>query len=281
MFDPVQLRSFVAVAETGSFTRAAEQLKLAQPTVSQHVRRLEQAARGVLINRESRTALLTDNGDAMLRHAREILAAHDAADAYFSRTAMRGRLRLGAADDLALTELPPIIRSFRRSHPQVNLALSVGQSAVMARRLRAGQLELAYVKQEPGLPDGRFVRRDRHAWVSHPSLRIDADQPVPLIAYPGQSLSRAAALGALDSIGRGWRVTCNVVDLHGALAAARAGIGLAVLPHSMVPDDLVRSGPALGLPALSEMDFVLLSTPRSTSEPVEALAAAILQSSAR
>jgi len=65
VFDPVQLRSFLAVAETLSFTKAAERLGLAQPTVSQHVRKLEAAAKRVLVARDTREVRLTDNGDAM------------------------------------------------------------------------------------------------------------------------------------------------------------------------------------------------------------------------
>lgn len=115
MFEPVQLRSFLAVAETLSFTKAAERLGLAQPTVSQHVRKLEAAAKRVLVARDTREVRLTDNGDAMAGFARSILAAHDSAARYFSGSAMRGRLRFGTADDLAITGLPPrILREFRQ-----------------------------------------------------------------------------------------------------------------------------------------------------------------------
>lgn len=108
MFEPAQLRSFLAVAETLSFTKAADRLGLAQPTISQHIRKLETAAKRTLINRDTRDVRLTDNGDAMAGFARTILAAHDSAARYFSGSAMRGRLRFGTADDLAITGLPGI-----------------------------------------------------------------------------------------------------------------------------------------------------------------------------
>ncbi|KRA24771.1 LysR family transcriptional regulator [Microbacterium sp. Root61] len=281
MFDPVLLRTFVALAETRSFTRAAAQLQISQPTVSQQIRRLEAAARRALVARDSRTVELTDNGEAMLGFAREILAAHDAAAAYFDTSAMRGRVRFGSADDLALTELPQILREFRRVHPQIDLSLTVGQSAALVKRLQAGQFDLVYVKQEPGLPTGHLVRRDRHIWVSHEDTRVDLDAPVPLIAYPAPSHSRAAAIQTLESVGRNWRITCNVRDVNGALAAVRAGIGIAVLPQAMVPADLVPASPTLGLPQLGEIDFTLLTNPRSAGGPVEALVAAIIRRAAK
>ncbi len=88
----------------------------------------------------------------MAGFARSILAAHATADAYFSGAATRGRLRFGAADDLAITQLPRILRDFRRLHPQVNLELTVNQSAPLLRRVHAGQLDLVFIKQTAGSP---------------------------------------------------------------------------------------------------------------------------------
>lgn len=276
MFDPVLLRTFVAVAETLSFTRAGELLDLSQPTVSQQVRKLETAAGRQLVARDTRAVALTDNGDAMLGFARSILAAHDEAAAYFTGSAMRGRLRFGAADDLALTQLPQVLRDFRQLYPQINLELTVSQSGALARRLRAGQLDLVYIKQEPGLPDGRVVRRERLVWVAHKSLLLESDQPVPLIVYQAPSLSRTAAIHALEEAGRTWRITCNVREINGVLAALRAGIGVAVFPQSLIPADLVRVTGTFRLPILGDVDFTLLDNPRAAREPVDALVSAIV-----
>lgn len=276
MFDPALLRTFVAVAETLSFTRAAELLQLSQPTVSQQVRKLETAANRILVSRDTRAVALTDNGEAMLGFARSILAAHDEAAAYFTGSAMRGRLRFGSADDLAQTQLPQILRDFRQVYPQINLELTVGQSAMLARRLRAGQLDLVFIKQEPDLPDGRVVRRERLVWVAHKSLQLDPQAPVPLIAYAAPSVTRDAAISSLEAAGRTWRITCNVKETNGVLAALRAGIGVAVLPQNLLPGDLVPVTSTFGLPMLGEIDFALLDNPRAAREPVEALIGAIV-----
>jgi DNA-binding transcriptional LysR family regulator len=276
MFDPVLLRTFVAVADTLSFTRAAERLELSQPTVSQQVRKLEVAAGRQLVARDTRAVTLTDNGDAMLGFARSILAAHDEAAAYFTGSAMRGRLRFGSADDLALTQLPQILRDFRQLYPQINLELTVNQSGALARRLKAGQLDLVYIKQEPDQPDGRVVRRERLVWVAHKSLQLEPDQPVPLIVYQAPSFSRSAAIKALEDAGRTWRITCNVREINGVLAALRAGIGVAVFPQSLIPADLVRVTSTFDLPLLGDVDFALLDNPRAAREPVDALVSAIV-----
>lgn len=276
MFDPVLLKTFVAIAETLSFTRAAEQLQLSQPTVSQHIRKLEAAAGRVLVARDTRDVRLTDNGDAMVGFARTILAAHDEATAYFTGSAMRGRLRFGSADDLALTQLPQILRDFRQLYPHINLELTVNQSGFLTRRLASGLLDLVFVKQEPGASDGRVVRRERQVWVAHKSMTLDAAAHVPLIAYQAPSISRTAAIQALEQDGRTWRITCNTREVNGVIAAARAGIGIAVFPQNMIPLDLVEVGGAFGLPPLGEVEFALLSNPVTAREPIEALVAAIL-----
>jgi DNA-binding transcriptional LysR family regulator len=276
VFDPVLLRTFVAVAETLSFTQAAAQLGLSQPTVSQHVRKLEVSAGRLLVARDTRAVALTDNGDAMLGFARTILAAQDQASSYFTGSAMRGRLRFGSADDLALTQLPGILRDFRQLYPHINLELTVSQSGALLRRLQAGQLDLVFIKQDPGGSEGRLVRRDRMVWVGHKSMRIEPDVPVPVIAYQAPSLSRTYAIRSLEAAGRTWRITCNVKEVNGVLAAVRAGIGIAVFPQSLIPADLAQASAAFELPELGDVDFSLVDNPRAAREPVEALANAIM-----
>ena len=277
MYDPVLLRTFLAVAETRGFTRAAAQLGISQPTVSQHVRRLEQAADRILVVRDTREVEITDNGVAMAGFARTILAAHAAAEDYFSGTAMKGRLRFGSADDLAITQLPRILRHFRQLHPQIKLELTVDQSAPLRRRLEAGQLDLIFVKTAPGSTDGRLVRRDTMVWVAHEKTTVERDETVPLIAYRGPSVSRQIAIDALEAAGRTWRITCNTREVNGVLAAVRAGIGVAVFPRSLIPEDLVTVGDRAGLPELEDIDFRLLESSTAAREPVEALTSAIME----
>ncbi|HEX3812714.1 MAG TPA: LysR substrate-binding domain-containing protein [Mycobacteriales bacterium] len=276
MFDPTLLRTFVVVARTLNFTEAARQLGLSQPTVSQHVRRLEEAAGRQLLLRDTRAVSLTDNGEAMAGFARTILAANDAASSYFTGSAMRGRLRFGAADDLALTQLPRILRGFRQLYPQINLELTVTQSPSLHRRLHSGHLDLIFVKQTPGENEGRLVRRDRMVWVGLESTTVEPDQPVPLISYQAPSLTRAAAVRSLEEIGRTWRITCNTREVNGVLAAVRAGIGISVFAQSLIPPDLVELSAKWGLPELGDVDIALVANPLAAAEPVEALTAAIL-----
>lgn len=275
MFDPTHLRTFLAVASTLSFTGAAAQLGISQPTVSQHVRRLEQSAGRLLLSRDTRTVTLTDNGQAMAGFARTILAAHDEAVSYFTGSAMQGRLRFGAADDLAISQLPRILRDFRQMHPRLNLELTVTQTATLQRRLAANQLDLVFIKEPPGETEGLVVRRDRLVWIGMRGTQLEPDEPIPLITYATQSLSRATAVRVLSDAGRSWRVTCKTRQVNGVLAAVRAGIGIAVFPSSLIPTDIEALPASLGLPELGDIDITLVANPRAPRQPVQALIDAI------
>jgi DNA-binding transcriptional LysR family regulator len=278
VYDPELLRTFLAVAQSLSFTQAAQALGIGQPTVSQHVRKLEAAVGRSLFVRDTRSVTLTADGESMAGFARSILAAHEQAVGYFTGSGLSGRLRFGVTDDLALTPVPRILRDFRQLYPRIDLELTVSQSGTLRRRVESGHLDVAFVKQTPGDGFGRLVRRDRLVWTGIAGTRIEPDRPVPLVVYQAPSISRSLGVQALVRAGIAHRVTCTVRGLVGVVAATRAGLGLAVFARSLVPEDLVELPATTGLPDLGEIDLVLLTNPRAATEAAEALTAAILAS---
>ncbi|MCZ0982022.1 LysR family transcriptional regulator [Streptomyces diastatochromogenes] len=194
MYEPTQLRTFLAVAQTLSFTRAADRLGLRQSTVSQHVRRLEEATGRPLFARDTHRVELTEDGEAMLGFARTILQAHERAAAFFGGTRLRGRLRFGVSEDFVATRLPEILESFRREHPEVDLELTVELSGTLQARLAAGRLDLILAKRRGTESEGRLVWEDTLIWIGAPGLRLDPDRPVPLILYPPPGITRMRAL---------------------------------------------------------------------------------------
>jgi len=278
-YDPAHLRSFLAVAQTRSFTGAAARLGIGQPAVSQHVRKLEAAAGRVLVHRDTRSVALTPDGEAMIGFARSILASHEQADTYFRGERPQGRLRIGMSDDLALTRLPHILRDFRRDHPGVDLDLTVDQSGTLHRRLENDRLDLFIGKRPPGEGRGQLVRRDRLVWVGTPSTRLDGSRPLPLVVYPNPSIGRAAMQDALERAGTPFRSACVCRGVNGLIAAVVAGIGISAMASTLVPSQLVPLEPAHRLPELGLIDLVLLTSARSADRPaVRALSAAVLAS---
>jgi DNA-binding transcriptional LysR family regulator len=279
LYDPTLLQTLLTVAQTGSFTQAAARLGVRQPTVSQHIGRLEKQTGRTLILRDTHTVALTADGEAMIGFARSILAAHEQASAYFKGSRPRGRLRIGMSDDLALTRLPQILRDFRLDHPLVDFDLTVDQSGSLHQRLEENKLDVFVGKRPRGEERGRLVRRERLVWVGTPATKLDLTKPVPLVVYPSPSISRTEMHRALNRAGLPYRSACVCRGVNGLIAAVAAGVGISALATSLVPPQLTPLGPAHRLPELGGIDLVLLTSPRAERRPaVQALIATVLSS---
>jgi len=281
MFTPALLQTFLAVAQTRSFTQAAERLGLRQSTVSQHIHRLEDEAGRRLFVRDTHSVATTPDGEAMIELARGILSANDRAERYFAGSQLRGRLRFGTSEDFVTSRLPDVLRDFVRTHPLVEFELTVGRSAELNERLQRGELDLICGKRAPGDERGRPVSRDRLAWVSRSGYSLAPAAPVPLILYSPPSITREIALAALERSGRAWRIVCTSDSLSGLRAAALAGLGVTVAPEGLVPAGLIKIGGGHGLPDLGLVEFVLIGRDKAMRGAVAELADVILASGIR
>jgi len=129
MFDPVLLRSFVAVVDCGNFTRAAERLHLTQSTVSQQIRRLEDALGSQVLDRDQRRVVATVEGERLLAYARRILALHEEAADVLINQQSDGVLRLAVPEDFAAERLMPLLSAFVQAYPRVRLGGTRGVGA--------------------------------------------------------------------------------------------------------------------------------------------------------
>jgi DNA-binding transcriptional LysR family regulator len=281
-YDPELLATFLAVEQTGSFTRAAARLGIHQPTVSQRIRRLEQQIGRPLVLRDTHSVSLTADGEAMTGFARNILAASEEAASYFSGSRPRARLRIGISDDLALTRLPQILRDFRRDNPLVDFDLTVAQSGFLHHRLEDQKLDVFIGHRPSGEERGQLVKRDRLVWVGTPSTRLELTRPLPLVVYPAPSISRNEIRRALTRARLPFRPACVCRGVNGVIAAVAAGIGIAALAESLVPVQLTALGPGHRLPGLGTIDLVLLMNPRTEQRPaVRTLVSTVLASGSR
>ena len=278
MFDPNLLATFVTVAKARSFTEAGRRLGLQQSTVSQHVRRLEEAASRRLFLRDTHSVALTADGEAMLGLVQGILEANERARRYFAGSELRGRVRFGASEDFVQSRLPEVLREFTRVHRAVDLELTVGLSGGLLETLDAGELDLVLAKRRPGEDRGQLVRREKLVWLGSDPALADPDRPLPLILYPPPSISRAIALEVLERAGRSWRIVCTSSSFSGLNAAALAGLGVTVQGDGFVPPGLTLLPE---LPDLGQIEFVIAGPGRMLRGPADALATAILDNAYR
>ena len=281
MFDPVLLATFLAVAQARNFSEAGRRLGLQQSTISQHVRKLEQAAGRRLFLRDTHSVVPTADGEAMEGFARAILEANERASRYFAGSQLRGRVRFGASEDFVSSRLPEVLADFVRLHPRVDLALTVDLSATLYQMLDAGELDLVLCKRRTDGERGRLVWRDRLAWIGTEATRIDPAQPLPLILYTPPSITRTAALQTLERAGRSWRIVCSSGSLSGLRAATLAGLGITVHAYGLMPDGLCEVPAVYRLPELGDVEFVVIEAARDRRGPAAELAAAILANGGR
>ncbi len=273
---PDLLRTFLAIADAGSFTAAGRALRLRQSTVSQHVQRLEQATGRRLLDRDTHSLSFTADGEVILEHARRVIDAHERMERFLSSTPLRGRLRFGASEDFVLSALPDVLAAFVRRYPEVDVELSAGLSETLYDAFDAGRLDILFVKRRTGDRRGTTAWSEPISWVGRPDLRVDLAAPLPMLFYPPPSVTRARAIETLEQAGRSWRVAFTSSSLSGLSAAARAGIGL--MPHSarLIPAGLAVSVQSAELPKLPHLEFVILG-PGGHSPVFQTLKAAILQ----
>lgn len=257
------LRTFVTIADTGSLTRAAEQLLRNQSTISLQLKRLEEAAGQTLLERSPRQVRVTAEGHVMLDYARRILALNDEAVARIKEPYLTGVVRLGTPEDFATTHLPDVLAQFARSHPRVALEVTCELTLNLIERFRNNEFDLALVKREPaGGMGGTRVWREPLVWTMADRTLLDRTDPLPLVVSPSPCVYRKRATEALDRTKRPWRIAYTCGSLAGTLAAVKAGLGITVLPKKMVPDGLVVIDGKKRLPELRNTEIALLVASR-------------------
>ena len=279
MLHPDLLLSFSTVAETASFTLAAERLGLRQSTVSQHIKRLETAIRRPLFARDTHSVALTSDGAAMLDHARGILDLNRRLRRHFEGSELRGRLRFGVSKDFATSRLPDVLGDFTAQHRHIDLELTIDVSGHLYERLDGGDLDVIFAKRRRGDRRGQVAWTEQIVWAGRPNLEVDAGKALPLIVYPPPSISRAYAIDALETAGRAWRIACTSGSLAGLRAAALAGLGVMPYAARLLPPGLVLLT-ARDLPELGTVDFVAIG-PGRHDKAATALIQTLLVNSSR
>jgi len=185
-----QLRAFVAIAESGTFTAGALRVHVTQAAISMQIRQLENEIGAKVFVRAPRHVILTEAGEQLLRRARHILREHDAALDEIAELAgaERGRLRIGSASAMVLTDqLPSILAELRAQHPAAEIGVTSGTSEVLVDQILAGDVDIAFVS----LPvDVRGIKTER----------LSEDQLVA-IASPRHKLAKQRTISAYTLAG--------------------------------------------------------------------------------
>lgn len=230
MLDPRLLRSFAAIAETGSFTQAADRLNMTQSTISQQLARLEEAVGLHLIDRVARPVRPTASGERLLGYARRILALQQEAEAMLGDPAGTASVRIGLPEDIVTGTMAKVFASFSRQHREIRLDVFAGLSRDLTRRYRAGELDIAIVKEASASADHRATFPEPMGWFESADAPASWPDPLPLVAFPPGGLYRDAMFERIERERRHWYVAFSGSSLYNVLVAVEAGLGLSLLP---------------------------------------------------
>ena len=266
--DIAALKAFIAVAETGSFSHAAERLFLTQPAVSKRIAALEEELEARLFDRIGRRVTLTEAGQALLPRARRILVdIEDSVRAVSSLSGeVRGTLRFATSHHIGLHRLPPALRRFTRRHPQVRLDIRFMDSEAACQAVEHGELELAVVTLPP---QPAPALETRTVWPDPLSVVVAADHPLAgrrrvalddLARYPAilpspATYTRQIAEQAFAGLGLELDVALSTNYLETIKMLVSIGIGWSLLPHTLI-DDQVRRVPVSGLKLKRQLGIV-------------------------
>jgi len=267
------LRTFVAIAETGSFTAAANAVFRTPSAVSMQIKKLEEQLGRPVFNRDARSVSLTADGEILIGYARRMLAINREAVSKFIKADIEGVVRLGSPDDYGERILPDVLRRFARSNPSVAVDVIIDQSGNLRRRMDEGALDITLmtISSTNIPPDGEVLLTEPLIWAGAPGGCAHLRDPMPVSLWEEGCVWRARALDALSASGRDYRIAYMSAHASGQRAAILSDLAVAPLPKSFIGDGVVALGPEDGLPQLGTYNLVMVVR-RDASAPVKAAA---------
>ena len=272
------LKTFLAIADTGNFTRAAEEVNKTQSAVSMQMKRLEENLGSSLFVRDGRGSRLSRDGERFVEQARKLVAMNDEIMAGFTKPELTGLVRFGTPDDYADLFLPEVLGRFARTHPQVTVDVECLPSASLMEKIREGDIDIALVTFRDNEGEGEVIRREELVWVT--SLRHSPHtlETLPLATASGSCAWRGIATAALNKVNRKHRVAYTSPNRTAIDAAVLQGLAVAAMAEICVRPGMRVLREDEGFPRLGTFGIGLMRRTGILTPATEALAHHIRES---
>src|SRR5437870_10804163 len=278
LMDVDQLRTFIAIAETGSFTRAADVVHETQSAVSMQMKRLEERLDRPIFTRDGRASKLTEDGERLLNYARRIVKLNIEALSAFSDSELTGRVRLGVPDDYADRYLPEIMARFSRAYPAIELTVLCEETVCLLERIKSNELDLAIITNCSGSMTAENFRQERLLWATSNRHSTHLEERLPLALGRTTCAWRRAAVECLEAIGRPYRVLYSSGNASAICAAVLSGLAVSVFPESGLRPGMRVLSAADGFPELPSCRIGLVRNPHERNPLADALAEHVISS---
>ncbi len=272
-----QVRTFLAIVDTGSFTRAADEVFKTQSAVSMQMRKLEERLGACLFERNGRSVKLTEEGERLLGYARRLLSLSVEALTAFDEDSIEGHVRIGLPDDYAERLLPEIMARFSRSNPRVELQIACEPSVNLTEHIEKGHLDVALVCPTR-VSQAEIVRREPLYFVTSAAHLVHEEPVLPLAIGRADCAWRRQGVEALARAGREHRILFTSWSAPIVASAVLAGLAVSVLPECALRSGMRVLTEAEGFPRLADAEIGMLRGRNSDRPVIEALIAHIRDS---
>lgn len=269
-----QLRSFMMIAEHGSYTKAAEKLFRTQPAISLQMKRLEEQLGAPLFARVGRESRLTEAGRMLIGYARRIIELNQEAIGRLSVVEAAGTVKIGVLEEVTLRPLVGLLTRFGRLCTKIKIELEVSTSWELVKRIEKNELSLAVANDAYSALRSTSLWTEKYYWAIGPDFDLGEYDVLPLVVDPIDAPCHGLqeALTELDVAGKRWEVAFASHSLLATQAAVRAGLGVGMISESALSDDLQIVGSDEGMPELQDANIALYRGSEAKSSAVDSLA---------
>jgi len=276
--DTITLQCFLAVSDTGSFTKAAVRMNRTQSAISQQIAKLEILLGKSLFHR-GHDLSLTTAGEVFLTYARQIYNLHCESLDHFKAPELRGEICFGLPEDFASVMLSEVLVNFSRLHPRILLNVECDLTLNLLESYKKGQYDLILIKSAmpKGLSHFSIEWKEPIKWIAHAELltSLNEQSVIPLVLSPKPCVYRQNAIGALERAGLKWRLVYSSPSYASKMAAVNAGLGISIMHYAMIPPYL-QSMQNDFLPALEPIDIALIKR-QNNNEGITSLEECLLK----
>ena len=275
--DIALLRAFVTVVETGGFTNASRMLSRTQAAVSQQIKRLEELFGEPLFQREHKRLTLSPAGERLLGSAQRLIALNDETWNHMTTPDFEGDVRLGVPHDIVANLIPSVLQKFNKARPRVRVVLACKSSKALVDDLAANKVDLTLTTETTCGPYGETLMRDRLVWVGGKGALTYRETPLPVSLGSKHCKFRPEVIKALQAAGRDWRVVSDADSMEATYSMLRAGLAVAAMLRTSVPEYLEILPPSANLPTLPDYMVNLYLPPTGISDVATELARHVRQ----
>lgn len=269
------LRTFVSVADTRNFTRAAHEVGRTQSAVSMQMKRLETMVGEPLFERGPRGVALTARGGDLLVNARRIVDLINETAAALQAPDLDGRVRIGIPEEYSASVLSRALSSFAKAHRQVEVLVRYGRSTFFIDALERGDIDLAVVFEWESEPQGEILMRDPTVWATSDQHCVHKERPVPVALYESPGWCSEFATDLLEARGIPYRIAYRSDTGNGLKLAVSSGLAIAPLSRSNIPPGCRELTASDGFGLIDSSSVVMYRRPGATGKATAAMADAI------